>query len=280
MEKFSTELLAEMHNGLQTIAMNALHPLQNAERSYYLLENIMHRLKAFFNGYSFKDETEEIRFFKEIKPAFLSEQIYFEQVYSLEVSRPVGPAAAIRKYYKRAMNRINAFFDKHRQFHTYYRSGLSNLDSQYFVRHHAITYLMPFSMADFDSSFSTPYSYILARLLAYEQLRDYVYARLKGKPAETGNSPESGNEKGTGITFTGPKAAAEEVILAWNAKGYFNHGNSSLKEQKEAFEQAFNLRLGNIYRAFIGMTIRKKGYTPHLDGMKEALENQIKEKHA
>jgi hypothetical protein len=50
----------------------------------------MERLKIFIKDYTFKDDNEEINFFKAIKPRFSSLVIYYQKVYNLEMNCPVN----------------------------------------------------------------------------------------------------------------------------------------------------------------------------------------------
>ena len=67
--KFTTDLYARMSEALEQLAMTSDNILQRAERSYNVVEQTLGELKEFIIHYTFKDKQEEIKFFKEIKPA-------------------------------------------------------------------------------------------------------------------------------------------------------------------------------------------------------------------
>ncbi len=280
MEKFTDGLLGQMQEDLQRIAFNAENPLQLAERSFFMVDALIRRLKTYMDSYIFKDEDEEILFFKNIKPQFQRELIYFEQRYHLETGKPHGVIEDLRRYYKQELKSIDRYFAQNRPFYTYYLLGLTNKDREYFVRNQE--WYQPASIvlntADMDIRFSTPFSYSLAMLQAYEQLKNYIEDQLReGPEIPKGITGDPGRRKPR--TWTGPKAAAEEVVIAISEMGWISYGDGGIKEVAKDFERMFGINLDNIYRAFLGMTIRKKGYTPYIDGMKVAVEKKIRQKH-
>lgn len=48
------------------------------------------QLKAFIADYTFRDEVEEIEFFKTVKPRICHRLIYYRKIYNIEMNRPVG----------------------------------------------------------------------------------------------------------------------------------------------------------------------------------------------
>lgn len=279
MEKFTALLLTEMTIELQKIAISAENQLQLAEQSFYVVERAMAKLKEFITAYAFKGIGEEIKFFKDIKPEFQKELIFFEEVLYMELGKPVGSEKAVRRYFQGLLNRIQSDFEKSKYLYNYCLSGETIYDSQYFIREPIQIPLLPISFSEFDSTFSTPYSYKLAKLQAMVKLRSHIKACLKSSGELRESSvPNKGRPRRRRV-WTGPKAALKELILGMDAKGWVSHGEGGIKQLVTDFEEFFGTDLGNIYRELLGMALRKKGYTPHIDGLKEALVNKIKEKH-
>jgi hypothetical protein len=279
MEKFTAMLLTEMNVELQKIAISAENQLQLAEQSFYEVEKAIAKLKEFITTYAFKSVEEEIMFFKDIKPEFQKELIFFEELLYIESNIPVGSEKVRKRFLQRMLNRIQGYFEKNNYLYNYYRSGGKKYDNQYFVREPIQIPLLPISVSDIDSSFSTPYSYKLAKLQAMAKLRSHIKSCLKGSPEFEENSvPVKGSQRRRRV-WTGPKAALKELILGMDAKGWVSHGEGGVKQLVTDFEEFFGMDLGNIYRELLGMALRKKGYTPHIDGLKDALVQRIKEKH-
>ncbi|WP_214226632.1 RteC domain-containing protein [Pedobacter sp. B4-66] len=279
MEKFTTSLITEMTVELQKIAISAENQLQLAEQSFYEVEGAMTKLKEYITSYAFKNIEEEIKFFKELKPEFQKELIFYEEILYIESGKPVGSEKARKRYLEQLLNRIQGYCDKNKYFYNYYRSGETAYDKHYFVRNAIRIPLVPVSYSDIDSSFSTPYSYKLAKLQAMDKLMNHIKSSLKAT-IDISEIPTTGQNKNRRRrVWTGPKSALKELILAMDAKGWVSHGEGGVKQLVIDFEEFFGTDLGNIYRELLAMALRKKGYTPHLDGLKEALEIRIKEKH-
>ncbi|WP_162903241.1 RteC domain-containing protein [Taibaiella koreensis] len=281
MKQFTDTLLGEMTEGLQKISLGAENQLQQAERSFFFISSLIKRLKEYILDYDFKDEAEEILFFKKIKPQFQSELIYFQKLYYFEANRPVGAEAEMRKYYKQELKKIDGFFLQYRPLRLYHLLGTSKSDAHYFVRNEENPGSPPLLMAtaEMDHNFSTPHSYNLAKLQAYDQLKNYINNLLRRKQeVEPGAGQEPAAAKRR-RTWTGPKAAAEEMVIGIAEMGWVNHGDGGIKELAGDFERMFNIKLDNIYRAVLGMAIRKKDTTPYINGMRVAVERKIQQKN-
>lgn len=279
MENFTATLLSELTADLQKIAATSENRLQQAGRSFNAAEKAISRLRKFIESYSFKNLEEEVRFFKEIKPEFQKELIYNEEVLFIETKCPVGTEEVRKVFIDRAMNRIQTYFEKHSYLYNYCRSGETSFDTLFFVRSPKPIPLAPVSYSDIDPEFSNPHSYQVAKLKALEELRDYLSGQQQKKIIADNPQDELFNESKSQVVFTGPKSALEEVILAMNEKGWFNYGNFPAKRLFHAFESLLNIKLSDPSRSLIAMSIRKKGYTPYIDKMKDALMERIEQKH-
>ena len=60
-------------------------------------------------------------------------------------------------------------------------------------------------------------------------------------------------------------------MYALQRKGCFNNGQAEIKEIAEFFEQTMDIDLGNYYRTFQEIRIRKSGRTNFLDQLKTVL---------
>ena len=279
MEKFTATLLAELNADLQKIAVTSENKLQQAERSFNSVERAISKLREYISTYSFKSTEEEIKFFKEIKPEFQKELIYNEEVLFIESKCPMGSQKARKVFIERILNRIQAYFEKHSYLYNYCRSGESSFDTLYFVRFPKPIPLVPVSYSDIDPVFSNPHSYKVAKLKALEELRNYIRSGFKRKIEQKETQLTNAIGKKRQLIFTGPKAALEEIFLGMHAKGWFNYGEYPAQLLFREIGMFLNAKLGDPSRSLIGMAIRKNGYTPHIDNMRDALVNRIKEKH-
>nr|WP_067054233.1 RteC domain-containing protein [Mucilaginibacter sp. L294] len=275
MDKITESLLAAMHLELQKTAVEIDDKLQQAEKSFNVVEQHIQKLKEFISTYSFGTSEEEIRFFKEIKPQFLKELIYFSEVFYIEAGKPLGSEAKQKVYFEQYLMTIEVFFDRNQQLYNYYRTGQVYSDENYFVRKAVGVPLNPVYTQDLDPEFSTPYSYMLGQIQAYEHLREYLLRVISNE--KQGQMDATEKEK-RNTTWTDSKAALIELIYAIHAKGSVNFGNITIKQLVADMECFFNIRLGNVYTVLLGMGIRKKIRTPYLHNLIGSLENKLDEK--
>ena len=99
-----------------------------------LLEKVFEELKHYISGYTFQSETDEIEFFKEIKPRIFCKLIYYRKIYNIEMNRPVSGPDSVRTYLNQELDNIQDYNHKRLDFYRYYRSGASHLDRIYFLR--------------------------------------------------------------------------------------------------------------------------------------------------
>jgi hypothetical protein len=269
---FTTEVWEKLLDELEHISQTTENNLKRAERCYCAVRSSILKIKEYILQYHFKDKNEEILFFKEIKPQFLGELIYHKKVFYIEAGKPVGSKDAVAAYYKLATVRINEFFERNHILYIYYRMGRSDLDEQYFIRSEDTHQLLPEYSLDNDPKFSNTYSYKFAKMLAYERLNDYLQQELYLLEHPEGRLIAEEKRKHTNV-WTDTKAALIELIYAIHARGSINYGKGDIKQIVTLFEAALNVQVGNFYRTFQSMRIRKKGRTPYLNGLADSLEH-------
>lgn len=96
--------------------------LKKAEEITPLLKNAFNYLRLFIHEYEFKDESEDILFFKEIKPILFCDLIYYQKMYNLEIHCSAGGYSELMVYFEKELFRIIDFFDKNKAFYRYCRS--------------------------------------------------------------------------------------------------------------------------------------------------------------
>ncbi len=90
MYTFIGDLKREVDKKLKQTLSSDLNILKKSLEATSIYSDAFKRLKEFISGYTFKDEAEEIHFFKEIKPQFFYRLIYYRKVYHIEMDRPYG----------------------------------------------------------------------------------------------------------------------------------------------------------------------------------------------
>jgi len=267
-------LLLELEEQLKFISLETDNPIASAELSIQVSQKILGNLKAFIVKYKFRSIAEEIKFFKELKPAFHSKLIYQLLVYNIETKRPSGGYKVIKKYLQNELDKLKRYFDIHLEFYKYYRTGSNFLDHKYFVRDKYDPRLSPEPFYfDNDPKFCTSHDYRISMIIANDQLQVYLENELSLLDMKEPKKPE-GNQKSE-ITWTGSKAALIELLYALHSEPVFNYGKAELQQIATTLERAFNVDLGQYHRTFLELRMRKSVRTKFLDNLRDSLKQRM-----
>lgn len=275
MIQFTDNLKKEINQSLLAINEKETETLKKAEEITSLLKNAFNRLRLFIREYEFNNESEEILFFKEIKPNLFCDLIYYQKMYNLEIHRPTGGYAELKTYFEKELGRISDFFDKNKTFYRYYRSNETLMDSQYYLRGKTDNTLYHTSIShERDPLFSTAADLKLTRILANSKLEQYIHERLANMEESKGSNTVPLKVK---LTWTAGKIFLIELSYALYLFGAFNHRKATLKQIFSYFEDVFNVDLGaNPSKAYTEMRERKQR-TTFLDKLKEILTHKMDE---
>src|SRR5699024_5228947 len=156
---FVNTLYNKMTESLRQVHVEQQSPVQKAEHAYRVTEQYLLQLKEYILSYDFKKQKEEIRFFKESKPLFLKEFIYYAELFYVESRRPVGDSDKQKTYFKSNLERIRIYFQRNNYLYTYYRTGKTYQDHLFFLRSTDDLPLDPAYSLDMDPRFSRVYSF-------------------------------------------------------------------------------------------------------------------------
>ncbi len=92
---------------------------------------------------------------------------------------------------------------------------------------------------------------------------------------ETIESPN--RTRASKLFWTASKTDLIELIYALHSSGAVNSAAADIKEMALAYEQMFNIDLGNYYHTFIEIRSRKSNSTKFLDSLKDSLLKRIEE---
>ncbi|MDL2243288.1 RteC domain-containing protein [Bacteroidales bacterium OttesenSCG-928-J19] len=267
MNNYFQNLLKETLQKVHSIESTEKDVLKRAFSTALALASANLKLKNFALDYEFKDEEEEIFFFKHQKPKLVSEYIYHCQVYNIEMNRPKGGSEAQRDYLNKELVNLQDYIERRPEFYSYYRLGSTNYDVHYFTRDKfelGRQYLEP-TMSERDPKYSTNCDYKLAKLLANERLEIHLKSQL-----DEINHPFEDKAQ---LPWTTKKAFLIELIYALDS--YRAFGKVPLKRVIAVAQKLFGIDLGNVSSIFAEMRLRNEP-TPFLDALKEALLSRMK----
>jgi hypothetical protein len=261
---FCAQLQEGMKSKLEGVARDNKEITARVAKSQAIIKSSIIELKAFVCQCRFQNKSEEIEFFKVAKPVIVSQYYYYEKLLELKMNEPSGELSVIKEYYYSELNRLQEYLVGHKEFYAYCLSGSTELDELYFLSRPG-TFLSP----DSDTRFSTGYDGILAQILANQLIREYVEAIIKNLSSDPGTTSP--------LTWTTKKAYLVELIYALHGVKAINDGKAEIKQIASLFENLFNVSLGNFYRHFTEIGIRKTGRTNFIDQLKEKLEKRLDE---
>jgi predicted nucleic-acid-binding protein len=237
------------------------------------------KLKDFVLNNTFKDEEEEIQFFKEIKPGIFSQLIYHVKINNIESKRPIGSIEIQQNYLLSELLKLTMYFNSHLEFYRYYRMKSTFLDDKLFVRGREDFHLHLDNMMIYvDPEFSTSQDYMVAKIMANDRLEVYLKTEIDALSIKA-NNPNWGQVGYLGsnsLQWTESKTALVELIYALQASSAINKGGVDIRELVALFEEVFNVRLTDVYRTYLEIKIRITP-TKFLDSLIAGLVKKIEE---
>jgi len=279
MNHFVAKLNKNLSNQLQSIDLEKTNLINKAQKSIVCIKSALCKLKTFILNYTFKNEEEEILFFKEIKPAILSQLVYFLEINNIESKRPIGSFEIQQNYLLGELEKLTLYFNSHLEFYRYYRMNSTFLDDKFFVRGREELHLcLDNLMIYIDLDFSTSQDYTVAKIIANDRLEVFLKNELDALSIKANNPNwvQLGSLENTPLQWTDNKTALVELIYALYASGSLNNGHCEIRELAAFFEQAFNIRLTDVYRTYLEIKIRSTP-TKFIDNLKASLLRKMDE---
>lgn len=253
--------------------------LEKSEEGIKVTQRALEQIRELLLKRKSTSTSDEIYFFKNIKPQVFSKLIYYVKLFSIESKRPRSSNKSQVKYFNKHIDRLQNYFNDNLEFYHYYRRGATFLDNEYFIRGKANIRLFPDSLSFFaDDKFSTSHDSTVATILAYDML--IIYLKTEIDKLENNNGMEVNNnafQKQSKLFWTGNKTDLIELIYALHSSGVINSGTADIKEVALICEQMFNVSLGDYYRTFLEIRSRKINQTKFIDKLKESLVDKMLE---
>lgn len=277
-KQVSNELILKINAEIETSCIDSDISSDKALYMIDFIRPLFEELREYIHKYNFRDNEEEIDFFKNSKPLILSKLIYYNDIYTLELRKPNGSKEVLKEHYKKKQTAITDFCNANLDFYQYYRSKATHLDRYYFLRGHENYQLCHnCSMFDKDPLFSTCCDHRVAKMLAYDMLEIYLQQRLQELERKEVIENSRTSLPDNPFQWTGTKIAAIELGYAIYAAGVLNNGNADIKEIMTYIEASFKIDLGDYYRAYLSMREKKRDRTSFLTSLINKLLRKMDE---
>lgn len=275
-KQVSNELILRINAEIETSCIDSDISSSKALYMIDFIRPLFEELREYIHKYNFRDNEEEIDFFKNSKPLILSKLIYYNDIYTLELRKPNGNKEVVKEHYKQKQSAIVDFCNNNLDFYQYYRSKAIHLDKYYFLRGHENYKLCHnCGLLDRDPLFSTCCDHRL--MLAYDMLEIYLHQRLQDVERTEVIESSRASLPDNPFRWTGTKVAAIELGYAIYAAGVLNNGNADIKEIMTYIEASFKVDLGDYYRTYLTIRERKRDRTSFLNSLIEKLLRKMDE---
>lgn len=271
-----SNLLIEFDKTINDYQIEIDDILKLSEICTHYCETTIGRLRNKFLEQDGISTSDEINFFKNIKPLFGSRLIYHVNVYNIETNRPNGSIKIKRKYLQLELNKLKHYFDENLDFYRYYRTGSNYLDHKYFVRGKQDLRLnLDAHVYEFDHDFCTSHDFKVSTILANDLLQVHLENELMKLDYQSIGKSSELIPKDM-MRWTGNKVALIELMYALHQSGSFNNGQTDIKGMAAYFEKVFDIELGNYYRTWLELKIRQNP-TKFLDALTDSLIRRIED---
>jgi hypothetical protein len=277
LDEFTNSLYNQMENSLDEISLNQTDTLQRLKYSSRTILSSIARLKNFIASYEFLDITDEINFFKKIKPKFSSKLIFYQKAYEIQLYLPIGQLPEIKNYYFKEIQKIDKYLNDNKDLFSYYRSNSTLFDEIYFVRKKPDCWLL-LGLDDYetDLDFTTFYDHKISKIIAFDFLSEFIKESINKLEQKNELRKINLRDKGD-LIWTGSKVSLVELLYALQTTGSFNNGSIGIKDLANELQSLFNVEIGNYYRAFQEIRIRKSSRTTFMDQLKDRLVKRMDE---
>lgn len=274
--KYTGAILRIQHEE-QKISLEPKMVIEESRKMTSFLSNLLTELREQIRQTGFTDPSEEIDFFRNIKPHLLGKLIYYNKVYRIETSCPVKSGKLYYKYFGAELEGLKQEYKEHicnSEFYRYYKSGRTDFDHWYFQLGN-IDYIGGLNSFVFevDPLFSTYYDNKVSRIIANDLLYNYLLIRIN--PDGITESPILPDSDSRDIYWTDSKSALVELIYAIYASRAISNGRIGISKLSLVFQILFQVQLGDLHHTFHRMKERAGSRTLFIDHLKESLEQYM-----
>lgn len=270
-------IVSEILKMEENVSNETEHIIDEAYQMTLYLKELLHTAREHVLKEGFKNEAEEIEFFRDIKPQILGKLIYYNKIFRIETVCPVKNGKIYQKFFMGQLQQLKQEFKEHicgSYFYRYYRSGRNDRDEEYFMRG-KINYRdgLKSYVFEIDHRFSTYYDSKAARIIANDLIYTYLISKIN--PEESHNTSLHSAQSTKDIFWTDSKNALIELIYALHASGVVSHGKIGIRKITLVFQVLFRIQLGDIHHSFHRMKDRATNRTLFLDQLKSSLEQYM-----
>jgi len=242
-----------------------------------LCEQTITELREILKHHPFENSQEEIEFFKNVNPQFLSPPIEEGIKYNILTNKPISTKELLVYYFEDALKSLQSFFAMNNFHYQYYKNHFRELDTVYFLRNAEAPTIPIIEIPSHIKEFCPPMSYLFAKFIAYENVQHSIIEQIDSlRMAASITSGQNLPDDGIEIKWTGDVINVIELAYGLWLTGQINNGNASLNQIVRWLEKNLSVSIGIAQRKFSEISRRKRiSITKYLDQMKDAIIRKI-----
>ncbi|WP_312422578.1 RteC domain-containing protein [Epilithonimonas sp.] len=261
--------IAKLHEELE-LKINEVYDeddiIKVAEKSLLLIDESIRKLKTLVSFHKFENLGEEVHFFKNLKPKFISKFIYYSLVLDLESHKPNAGKKVLKKFYEAEQEKLKNFYTEQSDFYSYYKREATYLDHKIFVRDsYDLKMKLSLGFYNFDTTFTTSHDQLIAKFIANEKFDQFLKIQIDGL------SESEDHKSLSPLVWSASKVGLIELVYALYQMRCFNGGNVELSEVVRFVEKSLGTDLGNFHKTIFEIRNRKQGPTKFLNVVSENL---------
>ncbi|MCY0976856.1 RteC domain-containing protein [Chryseobacterium wangxinyae] len=265
-------LYARLTDDLELIEFEHSDLVRISELSLWKIDESIRNLKALVIPHEFESAADEIHFFKEIKPLFISQFIFHSQIIQILTYQPAAGEEAQRSYFTKEIDKLTIYYQDYAEFYSYHRREATYLDQKYFVRkRYDLKMNLPSGLYDYDENFTTSHDHQISEIKANQKLEEFLRLQI-----EKIRNKDKVNSLNSPLVWSESKVALVEVVYGLYKLNCFNGGNIELSEVIKFVEKSLDINLGNYHKTIFEIRNRKTGATKFLQMVNDNLNQHFR----
>lgn len=274
--ELSKKLQLQLEQELERLSNDTKDPVSKFTNALRLIREALRKLRHYLDDHPFKDQTEEIQFFKVIKPNIYRWKIFYSELFTIEDNLPLRDVDKQIEYLEQELHFIERFFYQYQFQYQYHKLNADELDALYFVRGVELQSVLLPNVPELDPAFSTSCDYLFSKIKAYELLKEWVQERLsylKKNPLSMENILQGISGE---MRWTGDAINLVELGYGLYYTGQLNNGTAKVGEIFRWLEEKLGVNIGIPAKRFAEIRSRKRlSRTNYIDEMKDAIANKL-----
>ena len=173
-------LIEQYHAQQKKHAQKKNNKVQILKAQIQEAKDLLSNLRVNIRSTKFRDTSEEIQFFKHIKPSIYADFIFYSSQLKFQVSKPNSTNSILKNYLKNELKKLENKKRNNIDFYGYYKHNNNFLDHLYFLRENKQLDLFSTDISTYlDSEFYTSHDSLAAEVLAYDLLTEFYKKKLR-----------------------------------------------------------------------------------------------------